>query len=168
MTQTGAMVGTVQYLSPEQAQGLPVDRRSDLYSAGIVLYELLTGRVPFDGEAPVSIALKHVSELPVPPGRARPGIPPALEAVVMRSLEKDPERRFQSAEEFVAALEAARRAPARQVILEPTPGEPWVEEEPRSRWGLWLVALLILAALLVGAYLLLAGNKVDVPNLRRP
>src|SRR4051794_4344216 len=98
MTQTGAMVGTVQYLSPEQAQGLPVDRRSDLYSAGIVLYELLTGRVPFDGEAPVATALKHVSERPVPPGQLRPGIPPALEAVVLHALEKDPALRFQTAE----------------------------------------------------------------------
>ena len=166
MTQTGAMVGTVQYLSPEQAQGLPVDRRSDLYSAGIVLYELLTGRVPFDGEAPVSIALKHVSERPVPPGQLRPGIPPALEAVVMRALEKDPARRYQSAEEFIAALEAARRAPARQVVLEPTPGEPWVEEEPRSRWWLWLLVALAVLALALGAYFLLAGNRVDVPNLQ--
>ena len=75
MTETGAIVGTVQYLSPEQAHGQPVDQRSDLYSAGVVLYELLTGRVPFDGEAPVSIALKHVSERPVPPSQLRPGHP---------------------------------------------------------------------------------------------
>src|SRR3954452_923628 len=98
MTETGAIVGTVEYVSPEQAEGLPVDRRTDLYSAGVVLYELLTGRVPFDGEAPVSVALKQVSEHPVPPSQLRPGIPRALEAVVMRALEKDPAHRFQSAE----------------------------------------------------------------------
>src|SRR3954470_22763798 len=136
MTQTGSIVGTVQYLSPEQAQGLPVDRRSDLYSVGIVLYELLTGRVPFDAEAPVSVALKQVSEHPVPPSQLRPGIPRALEAVVMRALEKDPARRFQSAEEFISALEEARRVPARPVVpVGPSPGEPWVEEDDRrSRW----------------------------------
>src|SRR3954447_3866934 len=122
MTETGAIVGTVQYLSPEQAQGRPVDSRSDLYSAGVVLYELLTGQVPFDGEAPVSIALKHVSEPPVPPAQLEPGTPPALEAVVLRALEKAPARRFQSAEEFIAALEASRRgAPTRQVVMERTP-----------------------------------------------
>ena len=88
--------------------------------------------MPFDGEAPVSIALKQVSERPVPPGAAAsPGIPPALEAVVMRALEKDPARRFQTADEFIAALEAARRAPTRPIVMEPTPGEPWVEDEPR-------------------------------------
>src|SRR5215218_3046667 len=130
MTETGAIVGTVQYLSPEQAHGHPVDRRTDLYSAGIVLYELLTGHVPFDGEAPVSIALKHVNERPVPPGQLRPGIPPALEAVVLRALEKDPNLRYQSAEEFIAALEQARRQPTRQIVMEQTPGEPWVEPPP--------------------------------------
>lgn len=168
MTQTGAIVGTVQYLSPEQANGHPVDRRSDLYSAGIVLYELLTGHVPFDGEAPVSIALKHVNERPVPPGQLRPGIPPALEAVVLRALEKDPNLRFQSAEEFIAALEQARQAPTRRIVAEPPPVvDPYVEEEvERSRWWLWALGLLVVAALAVGAFFLFAGGeKVTVPNL---
>jgi serine/threonine-protein kinase len=168
MTQTGAMIGTVQYLSPEQANGLPVDRRSDLYSAGVVLYELLTGRVPFDGEAPVSIALKHVNELPVPPSQLRPGIPPAIEAVVLKALEKDPNRRFQSAEEFVAALEQARRAPAaRPVVVADHVPDEWVQEEvDRSRGWLWaLAAVVIVAALAIAAYLALQGNRVTVPNL---
>ena len=163
MTDTGAIVGTVQYLSPEQAQGQPVDRRSDLYSAGVVLYELLTGRVPFDGEAPVSIALKHVSERPVPPSQLRPGIPPALEGVVLRALEKDPALRYQSAEEFVAALEAARRAPTRPVVVES--GEPWAEEARRTRWWLWALGVAVLVALAIGAWFLLAGDRVTVPDV---
>src|SRR4051795_8202503 len=147
MTQTGAIVGTVQYLSPEQAEGRPVDARSDLYSAGLVLYELLTGRPPFDGEAPVSIALKHVNERPVPPGQLRPGIPPALEAVVLRALEKDPALRYQSAEEFIAALEQAMRAPTRPVVIGPAVREPWVEEElERSRWWMWALGVLVILA----------------------
>src|SRR4051794_20321067 len=165
MTQTGAIVGTMQYLSPEQAEGHPVDRRADLYSTGIVLYELLTGRVPFDGEAPISIAIKQINELPVPPGQLEPGIPPALEAVVLRSLEKDPARRYQSAEEFVAALEQARRAPTRQVLTAPPP--EWVDDDaaPRSRWWLWAVLAFALAVIAVGAYVTLSGNRVDVPNI---
>jgi serine/threonine-protein kinase len=155
MTQTGSIVGTVQYLSPEQAQALPVDARSDLYSAGVVLYELLTGRVPFDGEAPVAIALKHVSERPVPPGQLQPGIPPALEAVVLRALEKDPAHRFQSADEFLAALERARRGPTRVVERTAIVDEP----EPRSRW--WVARV----AIAIGLYLLLAGNRVTVPDV---
>src|SRR3954453_22800952 len=100
MTQAGAIIGTMQYLSPEQFEGPPVDRRADLYSVGIVLYELLTGQVPFDGEAPISIAIKQINERPVPPNQLRPGLAPALEAVVLRALEKDPALRYQSAEEF--------------------------------------------------------------------
>jgi beta-lactam-binding protein with PASTA domain len=160
MTETGTILGTVQYVSPEQAQGLPTDRRSDLYSAGVVLYELLTGRVPFDGEASVSVALKHVTEPPVPPGQLRPGIPPALDAVVMRALAKDPARRFQTAEEFIAALEAARRGPPRVVV----PPEP-IPEPSGPRWWVWALALLALAAIAVGAYALLNGERVTVPNV---
>ncbi|MCW2993699.1 MAG: pknB [Conexibacter sp.] len=107
MTQTGSIMGTAQYLSPEQAQGHAVSAPSDLYSVGIILYEMLTGRVPFEGESAVTIALKQVGEAPVPPSRHNPAVPPALEAVVMKALEKDPARRFADADEFIAALEHA-------------------------------------------------------------
>src|SRR3954470_7245354 len=110
MTQTGSIMGTAQYLSPEQAQGHAVSEPSDLYSIGIILYELLTGRVPFDGESAVTIALKQVNERPVPPSMINPAVTPELEAVVLRALEKDPARRFPDADAFIAALEHARAA----------------------------------------------------------
>jgi serine/threonine-protein kinase len=110
MTETGSIMGTAQYLSPEQAQGHAVGPRSDLYAIGILLYELLAGRVPFDGDSPVTIALKQVSELPVPPSAYNPTVPPELDAIVLHALEKEPERRFADAEEFIAALERARVA----------------------------------------------------------
>jgi beta-lactam-binding protein with PASTA domain/predicted Ser/Thr protein kinase len=107
MTQTGSIMGTAQYLSPEQAQGHAVTARSDLYSIGIVLYELLTANVPFEAEAAVTIALKQVSEAPVPPSRINGAVTPELEAVVLRALEKEPANRFADADEFIAALDAA-------------------------------------------------------------
>jgi beta-lactam-binding protein with PASTA domain/predicted Ser/Thr protein kinase len=109
MTQTGSIMGTAQYLSPEQAQGHAVSAPSDLYSVGIILYEMLTGHVPFEGESAVAIALKQVSEAPVPPSHANPQVPPALESVVLHALEKDPARRFADADEFIAALEQVRQ-----------------------------------------------------------
>ena len=108
ITETGSIMGTAQYLSPEQAQGQTVSAQSDLYAVGIVLYELLAGRVPFDGDSPVSIAMKQVSEQPVPPSAYNPAIPPQLDAVVLHALEKDPAERFADAEEFIAALEETR------------------------------------------------------------
>ncbi len=117
MTQTGSILGTAQYLSPEQAQGHAVGARSDLYSIGIVLYELLTGKVPFEADSAVTIALKQVSEAPVPPSRLNPRVTPELEAVVLRALAKQPEDRFADADEFIAALDAAasRIPSARQI-----------------------------------------------------
>jgi serine/threonine-protein kinase len=109
MTEAGSIVGTAQYLSPEQARGAPVDPRSDLYSLGIVLYEMLTGKVPFTGDTPVEIAMKHLSQVPEPPSKLRPDVPHALDAVVMRALAKDPDQRYASAEEMDADLARAGR-----------------------------------------------------------
>jgi serine/threonine-protein kinase len=108
MTETGSIMGTAQYLSPEQAQGHAVSAQSDLYAIGIVLYELLAGRVPFDGDSPVTIALKQVSELPVPPSAYNAAVPPELDALVLHALEKDPARRFGDAAEMSVALEELR------------------------------------------------------------
>ncbi|MBV9050008.1 MAG: Stk1 family PASTA domain-containing Ser/Thr kinase, partial [Solirubrobacterales bacterium] len=110
MTETGSIMGTAQYLSPEQAQGHAVSAGSDLYSIGVVLYELLTGRVPFDAEAAVTIALKHVSESPRPPSSLNPSVPPELEQVVLWALNKNPADRPTDADQFVAVLEQARAA----------------------------------------------------------
>ncbi|MGZ4411629.1 MAG: Stk1 family PASTA domain-containing Ser/Thr kinase [Gaiellaceae bacterium] len=104
MTEVGSIIGTAQYLSPEQARGTPVDARSDIYSVGIVLYELLTGDVPFSGDTPVEIAMRHLSTIPEPPSSRRPEVTGELDAVVLRALAKDPEDRYQSAEEMDADL----------------------------------------------------------------
>jgi eukaryotic-like serine/threonine-protein kinase len=109
MTEVGSIVGTAQYLSPEQARGAPVDPRSDLYSLGVVLYEMLTGKVPFTGDTPVEIAMKHLSQVPKPPSEWRPQVPHDLDAVVMRALAKDPEQRYGSAEEMDADLARVAR-----------------------------------------------------------
>jgi serine/threonine-protein kinase len=108
MTQTQAVIGTAQYLSPEQAQGLPVDARSDLYSTGCLLFELLTGRPPFIGESPVSVAYQHVGEKPQPPSSFNHDIPAAYDRITLHALEKPRERRYQSATEFRNDLIAAR------------------------------------------------------------
>ncbi|SCF63398.1 protein kinase domain-containing protein [Streptomyces sp. Ncost-T10-10d] len=100
MTQTGMVMGTPQYLSPEQALGKAVDHRSDLYATGCLLYELLALRPPFTGETPLSVVYQHVQDIPVPPSDVLDAVPPELDGLVMRSLAKDPDDRFQSAEEM--------------------------------------------------------------------
>jgi eukaryotic-like serine/threonine-protein kinase len=109
MTEVGSIIGTAQYLSPEQARGAPVDQRSDVYSVGIVLYEMLTGKVPFTGDTPLEIAMKHLSEVPVPPSEVREDVPDDLDLIVLRSLAKDPEDRYQTAEEMDADLARVAR-----------------------------------------------------------
>jgi serine/threonine-protein kinase len=117
LTQTGTVMGTATYFSPEQARGGAVDPRSDVYSLGIVLYEMLTGTPPFTGDNPVSVAYKHVSELPAPPRRLREDIPEALEAIVLKAINKNPANRYASATELRADLR--RYLAGRPVMAEP-------------------------------------------------
>jgi serine/threonine-protein kinase len=105
MTEVGSIMGTAQYLSPEQARGAPVTAASDLYSAGVVLYEMLTGKTPFTGDTPIEIAMKHLNDTPRPPSELRPEIPPELDQIVLRSLAKDQHERYETAEEFSADLD---------------------------------------------------------------
>src|SRR2546423_1415893 len=105
MTEVGSIIGTAQYLSPEQARGAPVDQTSDLYSLGVVLYELLTGQVPFTGDTPLEMGMKHLSEPPKAPSELRPEVPHDLDLIVLRALAKDPSDRYKSAEEMDADLE---------------------------------------------------------------
>jgi len=187
MTLTGSIMGTAQYLSPEQAQGQTVSETSDIYAVGIVLYELLTGAVPFDGETAVSIALQQVSAQPPPPSLLNPAVSPQLDAVVARALAKDPRERFVDAAEFILALQSARAgvpgpptgspttplaglvngAPGTLLLAPPAQegereGESWLR---RHRW--WVLGGVALLAIL-GAALALAltaASKVEVPAL---
>ena len=118
MTQTAAVIGTAQYLSPEQAKGEQVDARSDLYSTGCLLYELLTGRPPFIGDSPVAVAYQHVREAANPPSYYDPEVPPVVDAIVMKGLAKHPDERYQSADEMRADLE--RALDGRPVAAAPT------------------------------------------------
>jgi eukaryotic-like serine/threonine-protein kinase len=145
MTEVGSIVGTAQYLSPEQARGEVVGPPSDLYSVGVVLYEMLTGRVPFDGDSAVAIAMKHLSEEPVPPSVYAPGTPPALEQVVLRALAKDAGDRYQTAEEMSADLDRVRRGVAlsprteqmTRVIAPATSARQTRVEPPRDATRVW-------------------------------
>jgi serine/threonine-protein kinase len=140
MTETGSIMGTAQYLSPEQAQGHAVSAGSDLYSVGVVLYEMLTGRVPFDAESAVSIALKHVSEAPSAPRALNPAIPQELEQVVLWALNKDPADRPADADQLIAALTQVKglilastrgqRTASMAALAEMLPNEPFVVAEP--------------------------------------
>jgi serine/threonine-protein kinase len=181
MTQTGTILGTAYYLSPEQAQGQPLDGRSDIYSLGIVLFEMLTGRRPFEGDSPVSIAYKHVREAARPPSVYRPDIPRPLEAIVMNSLAKKPEDRYSSAALMGRDLEAFGQGKAVTATLKiPSPEDSTqvirrvgVLERQATRRPGWLVALALLlltGGLALGAWSLVTllstvVGRVDVPKL---
>ena len=124
VTQPGMVMGSVYYLSPEQAQGLAIDETSDLYSVGVVLYQMLTGALPFAGDSPVAVALKHVSTPAPPIDSAATGISPALTSIIARLLQKNPRDRFASATELAAALREARERPSvTQSVPEGPPGD---------------------------------------------
>jgi len=108
MTEAGSILGTAQYLAPEQAKGQRVDERSDLYSVGIVLYEMLTGTVPFKGDSAVTVALKHVNQMAAEPAQLVPGMPYALNQIVLKAIAKDPDQRYQTAEQFARDLRSAQ------------------------------------------------------------
>jgi len=175
ITQAGSVMGTPHYLSPEQAQGFDVTAVSDLYSIGVMLYEALTGRVPFEADSAVAVAMKQVSQAPQRPSSINPQVSPALDAVVMRALEKEPGQRFQSADAFIAALDAALKDPGAgggtaafaalpPVVATPAEAEGEAEEE-RSRRLLWiLVAAAVLIGLLVG-FALTRDTTTEVPNV---
>jgi eukaryotic-like serine/threonine-protein kinase len=189
MTLTGSIMGTAQYLSPEQAQGHAVSESSDLYAVGVVLYELLTGSVPFEGESAVTVALKQVSVEPTPPSRRNPEVGPALDAVVMRSLAKEPAQRFASADEFIAALQQARVgiAPAPMTAINGSPPTahdaaaallvpPLPEEngqlstdDSHHHRALWVAAAVVVLAIAAAAIALFAlgskTGKVTVPDV---
>jgi serine/threonine protein kinase len=188
MTQTAQVIGTAQYLSPEQARGERVDSRSDIYSTGCVLYELLTGRPPFTGDSPVAIAYQHVRENPVPPSVADPDVPPWADAVVLRAMAKSPADRYQTAGEMRADLQragagmpVAAAAPTRldyprtqrlggpAMAAGPTSQIPPVEDyeypeggydgERRShRWIPWVLGLLLVIAVVGGVAYYLLGS----------
>lgn len=180
ITQTGSVMGTPHYLSPEQAQGFEVTAVSDLYSIGVMLYEVLTGRVPFEGESAVAVAMKQVSQMPQRPSSIQPRVSPALDAVVMRALEKDPGQRFQSADAFIAALDQAMREPGGAgrgttsfAALPPVvaPPEEEGEEDPdakRKRRRTWLIVALLVAIILgalIGIFASRSNPTTAVPSV---
>ena len=191
MTATSAVMGTAQYLSPEQARGEVVDARSDLYSAGVLLYELLTGRPPFTGDSPVSIAYQHVSEMPVPPSQVDPGVSAEIDAVVLHALAKRTDDRYQTAAEFRADVERAIAgspvtAAVPMVTADRTQMMPPVQAaassyepmydmgRPRRKrsFGFWALSIVGITAAIIGALLIgrfvfgdTSATQVQVPNL---
>jgi eukaryotic-like serine/threonine-protein kinase len=195
VTQTAAVIGTAQYLSPEQARGEKVDARSDVYSLGCVLYEILTGEPPFIGDSPVAVAYQHVREDPTPPSQRHAGISPELDAVVLKSLAKNPDNRYQTAAEMradlirvhsgetpdapkvltdaertslLAAAGPTDRTPPTQQIATHQPA--YAERDRGQSVGRWIIAVAVLAVLTVVVTIainMIGGNtrSVQVPDV---
>jgi eukaryotic-like serine/threonine-protein kinase len=184
LTQTAAVLGTASYLSPEQAQGQSVDSRSDIYSLGCVLYEMVAGRAPFTGDSPVAIAYKHVRDDPVGPSRINPDVPSDLEAVILKAMAKNPANRYQTAAELRQDLgrllqglptlaTPVMAGDATEMLTRPDEGTavytggvpPEEEERRRRRWVPWVIGLILLAA--VGALAFFLLSRPSEPALVR-
>ena len=176
LTQTDAIMGTPAYISPEQAQGQTVDQRSDIYSLGIILYEMVTGSVPFTAETPLAVLFKHISDPLPPPSLVKPDIRPSIEQVLLKALAKDPRDRFATAAEFVAAWERALQTaghvtesetipPPRPQAGAPTPSKPLTMTKTATKSGLptvWIVGCAVAACALFG----LGGVALMASSLR--
>jgi len=195
LTRTGAVIGTATYFSPEQAQGLPADERSDIYALGIVLYEMLSGKAPFTGESPVAVAYQHVSTMPTPVREVNPEVPPEMAAIAEHAIAKDPENRYQSAEAFrddllrylggAEPIAAAAIFAGAATTMIPPPVPPVVplpnatptaqydaQTEERSQTAYWAFVGALLVALGFGLWLILrllsgdgGGDLVTIPDL---
>ena len=186
MTQTGMVIGTAAYLSPEQAQGNPVDARSDVYSLGCVLHEALTGDAPFSGDTPLSIAYKHVRETPERASAVNSDVPEALDAIVMKAMSKNPDNRYANANEMAEDLDrflAGQRVEATpflgatrvtdqsgtRVMSETQVYDDYPDEEPSKTGKYVLISLLVLGLLALGVFALMSlldgGEEVEVPDV---
>jgi beta-lactam-binding protein with PASTA domain/predicted Ser/Thr protein kinase len=191
MTEAGSILGTAQYLAPEQAQGQRVDARSDLYSVGIVLYEMLTGTVPFKGDSAVTVALKHVNEMAPEPAQLVPGLPYALNQIVLKAIAKAPADRYQTAAQFARDLHSAQiggpiaaagfdagaertslmTAPAgATAVMAQAPLDQTTSDRSRKRrrWPVVLLIVLLLLVIAAAAYGLvraMGGGSVAVPSV---
>ncbi len=180
MTETGSIMGTAQYLSPEQAQGHAVTATSDVYSIGVMLYEMLTGKLPFEGDSAVSIALKHLSDNPPPMAEHGVSIEPNLEAVVMGALAKEPAARWQSAADFADALEACKpyvealgegegdngTKDFAAVAVAPVPVDRRDDDdEKKRRWLPWLIGALVLLLIGIMVYAFTRPEQTSVPKV---
>jgi len=194
LTRTGAVIGTATYFSPEQAQGLPADDRSDVYALGIVLYELLAGKPPFTGESPVAVAYQHVSETAISPDQVNPDAPRELSAIAEHAIRKDPDQRYQTADDFRADLlryldgsepvaAAAMVAAAATAMIPPnsppsgqpsSPNQTQTFDAPtqeRSQTSYWIAVGALIVVLLVGVFLLfrlLTGGEAVAATVEIP
>lgn len=190
MTHTGTIIGSVHYFSPEQAKGAAVGAKSDIYSLGVVMYEMLTGTVPFNGETPISIALKHLQEEPRPLRESNPDVPPLVEAIVLKAMAKEPDQRFNDISEMITDLRLAqnylrddhtrrlsREDYPTQVLPRITPpagdGEVKTQQpvaaRTRSKAWIWALTGLLMVAFVTGAFLAYGKfwslNEVVVPSV---
>ena len=191
MTQSGTIIGSVHYFSPEQAKGSAIGAKSDIYSLGVVLYEMLTGNVPFQAETPISVALKHLQEEPKPPREYNPDLPPLLEALILKAMAKDPAMRFADISEMIADLrlvqhylrdDSTRRLSREdyptqvlpRIVVADSDNNTDKRTEPspdlqRKKSRLWVILPLLFLLSAVGAYLVVgkfwSANDVIVPSV---